>query len=250
MFWYFRDYMNHTDRCTSSGTVLGDYNCAHCDIPLKSSVSLRYHMMLHSKSPRDKLITCQVCDKVFKTTTAFKSHTRLYHRDSHDCVQCDKIFPSNLSLRNHIKAAHTGEKPACPLCKKQFDKMNSLRNHRRQNHCPGVLCECTCSLCGRKFSYKSALVRHMKKVHADPANQEQEANFVCEICGKGLKNRYTLDYHMSTHTGEKPQKLHACTLCDKAGMRILREFAEFRGILLNLAQIRIHILIDLFLSFL
>ena len=34
-----------------------------------------------------------------------------------------------------------------------------------------------------------------------------------------------------------------------AGMWILREFAEFHGILLNFASIGIHILIDLFLNF-
>uniref|UniRef100_A0A8C7KRF9 C2H2-type domain-containing protein n=1 Tax=Oncorhynchus kisutch TaxID=8019 RepID=A0A8C7KRF9_ONCKI len=61
-----------------------------------------------------------------------------------------------------------------------------------------------CPQCGRTFTFKSNLTRHMR-FHSDAQP------YVCPQCGQGFK--ISLKYHVRRkHTGEKPYK---CSDCDK-----------------------------------
>ena len=62
-----------------------------------------------------------------------------------------------------------------------------------------------CSECGRVFSQKGLLDRHMR-IHTG------DRRFKCEVCGKSFIQSYQLTDHMRIHTGDKP---FVCTECQR-----------------------------------
>ncbi|XP_030271972.1 zinc finger protein 569-like [Sparus aurata] len=62
-----------------------------------------------------------------------------------------------------------------------------------------------CDICGKDLKYKSTVNIHMR-THTD------ERPYSCSTCGKHFINRSNLTDHMRTHTGEKP---YSCSTCGK-----------------------------------
>ncbi|KAH3784344.1 hypothetical protein DPMN_162298 [Dreissena polymorpha] len=62
-----------------------------------------------------------------------------------------------------------------------------------------------CEQCGKKFSTKDDLNRHVRREVA--AKQ-----FTCSICNATLREKIDLQAHLATHNGEKN---FACDMCEK-----------------------------------
>ena len=67
----------------------------------------------------------------------------------------------------------------------------------------GHMCRHQCDLCLMTFADASSLKRH-GLVH------KEGGDFPCEVCGKVLKKRDSLNDHMRIHTGEKPYQCQYC----------------------------------------
>ena len=62
-----------------------------------------------------------------------------------------------------------------------------------------------CSTCGEMFSDKR-MRRHVMSKHAS----NDEKPFKCTLCPKGFLTKITLQEHINTHTGERP---NICSFC-------------------------------------
>ncbi|XP_066443153.1 gastrula zinc finger protein XlCGF57.1-like [Eleutherodactylus coqui] len=63
-----------------------------------------------------------------------------------------------------------------------------------------------CPECGKHFTTRASLIRHMK-------NHSGEKPFSCTDCGKCFKRKSTLVKHLRSHTGEKPFSCAECGKC-------------------------------------
>lgn len=79
------------------------------------------------------------------------------------------------------------------------EKNSAAENSQRTAHIDSV----TCSQCGKIFTRKSDLHRHIR-IHTG------ERPYTCERCGNAFVRKCHLKRHMSIHTGEKPHKCERC----------------------------------------
>ena len=58
-----------------------------------------------------------------------------------------------------------------------------------------------CRHCNLNFTSKDVMRDHIAAMHGS------EKEFICDVCGKGFKNKYSLMLHYRRHTGEKVKHL-------------------------------------------
>ncbi|XP_063696165.1 zinc finger protein 708-like [Culicoides brevitarsis] len=183
-----------------------EYPCKHCDKIYYSQSSLILHYRSHSSEP------CPVCHKVLK------SYSLPYHMAQHStetrfqCPICNKIkFPTESSLKQHLKIHTKSAEPTESLicdCGRKFKSLRGKQCHKA-NGCPAVSLDnftFKCETCGKGFSKKSNLSRHMS------SHDEKSYKWKCGICGKKFNNSSNYKVHKYSHN---PEKNIPCKYCDK-----------------------------------
>uniref|UniRef100_A0A8C6MLL1 C2H2-type domain-containing protein n=1 Tax=Nothobranchius furzeri TaxID=105023 RepID=A0A8C6MLL1_NOTFU len=123
---------------------------------------------------------------------------------SFSCHECGKQFLHKWSLQKHVRVTSHSEmgSPGCLANNKSVTTMQPLES------CGKVLKKqksFSCNDCGKIFSVKSRLNRHMS-VHTG------EKPFACELCDQRFSRKAHLHDHTRVHTGQKP---FACELCEQ-----------------------------------
>ncbi|XP_024143495.1 zinc finger protein ZFMSA12A [Oryzias melastigma] len=198
--------------------------CKVCGFWYRSLGSLIKHAWTHMNEPQR---VCGVCGDTFESTEGFQEHLRTYD-EVYKCEECGKIFVNIYTFRRHLvmhsenvdircdvcekkfgsKAAlnlhswnHVEDRPhKCDLCEKSFGLKSLLQAHRK-NH------ENKCHVCEKSFSTSQNLFRHLM-------SHSENGNFVCDVCGKRLKNLFTLNSHKQLHMTRERSFL--CHICCKA----------------------------------
>lgn len=145
--------------------------------------------------------TCNVCFKVYSSSSTLSRHKRLHTR---------KILPSFKSIikplpvthDNNEEAGHEGLYP-CQYCRKPFRFRKHLVDHERVHTGERPF---SCNQCSLSFSRRAILWRH-KKTHLG------FRPYSCTLCSKS----FLMNFQLTRHIAEKhmPKDTYACHRCDK-----------------------------------
>ncbi|KAG5680920.1 hypothetical protein PVAND_010396 [Polypedilum vanderplanki] len=116
------------------------------------------------------------------------------------CNICQRSFKEKSKLKAHLQIHTTERNVFCPICNKSFKTAACLRSHKRV-HNPTII---ECDYCGKNYTQKPELIKHIKFVHFN------RRDFVCEICNAGFGCKGHLKAHYLTH---QQFKGISCSVC-------------------------------------
>lgn len=133
---------------------------------------LRPGFLDQRRPPREKLFSCNQCEKRFARSSDLLKHQRSHQGGDKPnlCNECGKIFRRRTALLIH-KRIHTGERPyKCKQCGKCFVQRQHLTTHVKTHTGERPY---PCSECGKSYRWRSELIKH-QKVHADILSPSME----------------------------------------------------------------------------
>uniref|UniRef100_A0A182PFH6 C2H2-type domain-containing protein n=1 Tax=Anopheles epiroticus TaxID=199890 RepID=A0A182PFH6_9DIPT len=183
------------------------YKCDYCDRVYAKQYLLNKHRLQHERKSQDQQYHCRECGKECGSELRRQQHEKRVHGPGFMCDICSKSFKTVESLRNHQTNTHNTnvtERVECTICNRWLKNTGSLRKHlvrHRTSGKPNV-----CEICGKVSPTYTALKSHMMFVH------QMQRSFRCTVCNKAFKRAFTLEEHMTIHTG---YTLYSCPHCTK-----------------------------------
>jgi hypothetical protein len=205
----------------------GSLKCIDCDRTFEAIQPLRLHRSMGHGVRQNRKHTCDKCGTSFKNPSSLKRHLREYHATDEDikeveclCSGCDTKFESALilelhqraclkepknysckkctlkwssteSLRKHYAEAHRTIGEICKLCGLCL-KENSVSNHMRSTHLKQK--ECSCDICGKVFSLRTTLRKHILLVH----EKDNGTGYLkCQYCNYIETSKAKMDLHLN-----------------------------------------------------
>ena len=139
---------------TDDTELFEELECQYCG----EVSSIHEHLAKHIASVHPKqIIGLMVKNAVEEDVLYGLGKVEKLERDPFPCTKCDKIYQTKRALKDHKQYKH-GAPSTCRDCRKFFSSKLQLGSHVRDSHSPRLH---TCALCGKKFSRKRDLERHL-----------------------------------------------------------------------------------------
>ncbi|XP_053567646.1 oocyte zinc finger protein XlCOF7.1-like [Bombina bombina] len=137
-----------------------------------------------------------------------------------DIAQCSEYEKKCFTRKSQLCIHHKREKAfICSICGKRFNWKSNLTSHLKIHTGEKAF---SCSRCGKYFIRKSHLSSH-QKIHTG------EKPFSCSECGKCFTQQSSLIEHKRIHTGEKPFSCSECEKCFTLKGQLIRHLKIHTG---------------------
>ncbi|KAK3799304.1 hypothetical protein RRG08_048811 [Elysia crispata] len=149
----------------------------------------------------------------------------------HPCPKCGQRFTKSFNMRRHLKkCGNSNLREICPVCNKSFVSIYGLEQHMSIAHAvvgeilglyslgfgqqnqssPMTRYIHGCPLCGRRFTTRGNMTRHLKLKKCNLADRVNSNS--CQLCEKSFITSDSLKTHMAiahpqTSDGALPDKL-------------------------------------------
>jgi KRAB domain-containing zinc finger protein len=169
------------------------HTCDKCGTSFRYPVSLKRHLREYHATDEDinaVECNCSGCKIKFETAVILELHQRtcLIEPKNYSCKKCSLQWSSTESIRKHYAEAHRTIGEICVLCGLCL-KENSISNHMKSTHLKQK--ESSCELCGKVFSLRSTLKKHILLVH-----EKQNGGYLkCEYCDYIEISQSKMDKH-------------------------------------------------------
>lgn len=203
----FGTYADHEEHMNSSSDT--DHSE---DYTQDQALSKRSYAMIPPDSLASDLppFSCSGCGKLFQEKSRLQRHELVHTEDRpFMCPACEQRFKYKDSLRKHLvfcKKYNDGPRPyLCPDCGKGFHEPSHVTQHQKSTHN-------VCPVCKARFSAQTELKLHLKSHEVGGTLQPGENPLTCSDCGKTYRDKWHLEQHMASHTGDT---YSTCPVCDK-----------------------------------
>ena len=207
------------------------FKCDECGSKFLRIQELTRHKKIHTGDCRFR---CNICKAGFKAQIALRAHKSSIHNDQtmldsesdvwpFSCNQCDSRFQKATAFGKHMKLLHgVGNPFICDKCGMGMSTNDNLKRHALSAH--SDMKPFNCEECGKMFGQKSQLMRHQLEhakangsltLEQEKMLREQSEKQICNLCGKELSCKVTLQRHMRLHDANGG-KCHTCEECGKA----------------------------------
>ncbi|XP_063388268.1 zinc finger protein 37-like [Cydia fagiglandana] len=218
--WSLKPFWKVEDRRRHWKEIHKQFFCDICKTRRRSKKLMEFHIDEIHVPPNQRQYRqhqCPHCPNTYRDRKALFEHNRDAHTPQQPvelryCVACDITFKAPYYFGVHFRKYHSGipkKTFPCPHCNKVLSKKSNLEAHINVFH--GGVTNHRCHICGRYMSSGHALRRHFD-MHNNIKIPNRNTH-PCTICGRKFSTTSHVQFHMYTHTGERPYK---CTECESA----------------------------------
>ncbi|KAI5631835.1 PR domain zinc finger protein 5-like isoform X13 [Phthorimaea operculella] len=172
-----------------------ELRCCECSQLFDTFKGLQYHMHKHNSN-----FFCEECFAGFVNKTSLNMHKSSTHATgSFQCFICDKVFKNSSMKRSHEIYVHNAGPPkhVCRICNERFKDNNQKLKHMQSVH-GFAASEYKCQTCGNVYGSRKNLLQHINNVHSS------SGPFLCNVCDKKLLSKSALARHIKRlHPGAK-----------------------------------------------
>ncbi|KAH6921483.1 hypothetical protein HPB50_001457 [Hyalomma asiaticum] len=191
------------------------------------------HLRTHTG---ERPFRCHLCPSAFAQSANLKRHVRTHTGERpFACNHCNASFSQKSDLHSHLRL-HTGEKPySDAFASVVLAEISSQQGLRvaldiflffAAEHIaiPDLLEEST----QQSWNEGMRLVQHPARNKAT-APHKTRCPHSCNYCGKTFRNKWDLDNHLRTHTGERPFGCHLCPMAFAQNPALIRHLRTHTG---------------------
>ena len=177
------------------------FQCLKCDLRFRKKTHLLFHIVSHRAC---KMYECEVCGDKVKTLPALKKHRKTHSDDNNNTISSRKRNDGNNNTissrkRNDGNNSSSSNNSSTNNGDKKAKKAVANGSEEPTD-------DKTCRLCGRTYSHRDGVVRHMRTVH------HVTPTHMCPVCKACLPSREKLALHTAqTHSDTAHVN---CDLCD------------------------------------
>lgn len=195
----------------------------------KTHASLRRHLSLQcKKKPKH---CCNLCS--YKSY--FRSNLVRHIQEKHlprfptinKCEKCGLNFPERARLLRHLKTCGQPTDPKllpdtkfywCDHCQYKSHRKEHITTHIKSKHLPRDPKSTICGKCGKTYSWRSDLVKHLKLcgLPRELKNSSQFKRYSCDHCSHRAFTKSNLTRHIQAmHLPRGPKLEFKCLKCEK-----------------------------------
>ena len=137
--------------------------CNQCGAAFITIKRLNEHLSYVHQTGKYKVFKCEIegCGRVYPRKSMLEGHMNIHAGlKPHECARCGRCFANMHSRRRHQLDCRDKRTLPCDKCDEMFKTKASLHEHKVTIHQKNKTFAC---VCGKKYSWRSALVRHRSK---------------------------------------------------------------------------------------
>ncbi len=185
----------------SHHTQTKPFRCKYCSLSFVRTTELLKHVIFHTGDTRNQ---CRQCKAVLSSQERLEKHKKTHSVSGNfQCHMCGANgFESKKTLSSHLRL-HT--KAGADKNAKRSSLNDGVNNKDKVGQTFG------CELCEKRFTRKSNFMAHVKRHYSNQITEPVKVkSHLCCICGKLFSYRTHLIRHLYIHDGRRPYKCEYC----------------------------------------